>query len=355
MSSLAERRLIAHGLTSPGFASPHEMVSRFGAVQAQEYLAALWAVGMRVARCTEADVRRAIEDRRIVRGWPMRGTLHFTAAEDTRWILELTAPRQIASAGPRSRQLELDERAYASANDAMAAALTGHKRLSRPQLFKALERAGVSPAGQRGAYLLFRAVADRVICQVGVERGKGVYMLFDEALPSAKSLPRDAALAELALRYFASHGPATVHDFAWWSGLTVADARAGIEANSPRLILEHIDGKDYWSDASEREITVDSPVAHLLPMYDEYLVAYKDRSAVVPHGQTAPYKSGNPVFSWVILIDGRTAGTWKRTLRQDSVVVDLSPAFPLTDVQRDAVHAAARRFGEFLGLEPTVA
>jgi hypothetical protein len=348
MNEIAGRRLKSQVLVGSKFGTAAEVVAHFGAMQAQEYLCALWAVGMRVPGSTEADIRQAVERREIVRGWPMRGTIHFTAAEDTRWILELTAPRQLAIYGRRLKELGLDEATLTQACDTMAHALDMDGRLSRPQLFKALEAAGVSTAGQRGAYMLYRAVLDRVICQVGVERAKANYMLFDAALPMAESKPRDEALAELARRYFQSHGPATVHDFAWWAGLTVADAKDGIGGAGKALTRETIDGGEYWSGTESADAAVDEPLARLLPMYDEFLVAYRDRSASVSPEQTDAYQSGNPVFSWVIVLNGQARGIWKRTVKKDTVEIELKPDGPLSDAEREVLDAEAQRYADFV-------
>jgi hypothetical protein len=350
MNEIAVRRLKSQSLVGSTFRTAAEVVAYFGAMQAQEYLCALWAVGMRVPDSTEAEIRQAVEQREIVRGWPMRGTIHFTAAEDTRWILELTAPRQLAIYGRRLAELGLDEATLAQANDTMAQALDMDGRLSRPQLFKALEAAGVSTAGQRGAYMLYRAVLDRVICQVGVERNTAYYMPFEAALPDARSLPRDEALAELTRRYFQSHGPATAHDFAWWAGLTVADAKEGIGGAGKALEQETMDGGEYWSAAGAADTVSDAgPVIRLLPMYDEYLVAYRDRSASVSPAQMGSYGSGNnPVFSWVILINGQARGIWKRTVKKDTVEIELMPDVSLSAEERDALDMEVQRFANFV-------
>jgi hypothetical protein len=349
MNKIAARRLKSQALVGSTFKTAAEVVGHFGAMQAQEYLCALWSVGMRMPDSTEADIRQAVERREIIRGWPMRGTIHFTAAEDTRWILELTAPRQLAIYGRRLAELGLDEATLAQANDTMAHALEMDGRLSRPQLFKALEAAGVSTAGQRGAYMLYRAVLDRVICQVGVERNTAYYMLFDAALPKATSKPRDEALAELARRYFQSHGPATVHDFAWWAGLTVAEAKEGIGLAGTALERKTFDGGEYYSSAGAADSAIDAPLVRLLPMYDEFLVAYKDRSASVSPAQMGSYGSGNnPVFSWVILINGQARGTWKRTVKKDTVEVELTPDGRLSDAERAALDAEVQRYADFV-------
>lgn len=195
------------------------MVAFFGAVHAQDYRGALWGVGQRVAGATEADVERALAERSIVRTWPMRGTLHFVAPDDVRWMLRLLAPRAIARAAGRHRQLGLDAATFAQSRDRLTAVLAGGNQLTRDAIYAELDRSGISTAGQRGIHILAQLAMEGVIC-FGARRSKQqTFALLDEWVPSSRMLEGDEALAELAARYFASHGPATLADFAWWSGL----------------------------------------------------------------------------------------------------------------------------------------
>jgi DNA glycosylase AlkZ-like len=226
---VAQRRLRNERLVGPAFAAPADVVSWLGAVQSQDYGGAKWAVAQRARGCSDADVEEACDRGDIVRTHVMRPTWHFVTSADARWMLELTAPRVHAANAYYYRQLELDERVFTKSHAALAAALRGGRHLTRVELGHALERAGIRAAGTRLAYVLMRAELDAVICS-GPRRGKQfTYALFDERVPASKPLARDQALAELVRRYFASHGPATVQDFAWWSGLTVADGTKGID------------------------------------------------------------------------------------------------------------------------------
>jgi hypothetical protein len=339
---IADRRLRNQRIAGAGFKRPGEVVAWLGAVQAQDYLGVLWALGLRMKTATEEAVERAIAERAVVRTWPMRGTLHFVAPADVRWMLALLAPRVIAGRPARYRQLELDRDVFDRSRDVIVRALEGGRQLTRDALYKKLEAAGIATGGQRGIHILQRLALDGLICFAAREGKQPTFALLEEWVPAARMLDRDEALAVLAERYFASRGPATLQDFTWWSGLTVADAKKGIELAGPRLQKEAI----YWLGAKAPR-TAAAP-AYLLPPYDEYTVAYRDRSAVLDpaHGRMV---SGNGIFYPTIVLDGQVAGTWKRELKKESVVITLSPFVPLKKKERQAVALAAERYGEFLG------
>ena len=243
---IAHRRLGNQHIATPTFEKPEEVVRWMGAVQAQEFAGALWAVGLRTRNATAADVEQAMADGRIVRTHPMRGTWHFVPGEDLRWHLSLTARRRIAQTAYYYRQIELDNAVLAASNEVFAKTLRGGRQLTRPELAAALEQAGISTQDLRLTFLLSHAELSGVICS-GARRGKQfTYALLDEVVPVSRKLDHDEALAELTRRYFTSHGPATPQDFAWWSGLTANDARTGLAMNSACLAREVIDGQDYW-------------------------------------------------------------------------------------------------------------
>ena len=221
-SDIAQRRLGNQSIAPAASLTPGEVVKRLGAVQAQDYLGALWALGLRMQRAVEADIEQAIANREIIRTWPMRGTLHFVAAEDVRWMLALLTPRILARAARRHQQLALDEATFARSETLFTNALENGRSLTRNQMMDVLEQAGISTKGQRGYHILGWAAQNGLIC-FGPRQGKQhTFVLLDEWLPSGKSLSREEALAELAHRYFTGHGPATIQDFIWWSGLPAA-------------------------------------------------------------------------------------------------------------------------------------
>ena len=350
MKIVAER-LSTQRLAGRGFRTPADVVRWFGAVQAQDYPGALWAVGMRTVGATEAAVEQAVSNRAIVRTWPLRGTLHFTAAEDLRWMLAHFAPRTVARAASRFKQFELDPRTLARGAALVVKALEGGRQLSRPQLYAHMERAGIATRENRGVHILWKCAHDGLICFSTREGKQHRMALLDEWLPPATMLARDEALAELARRYFTSHGPATLDDFVWWSGLNAAESRSALEMARGDLQSERIDGALQWhNERAASAVAPDNIVAShavLLPPYDEYTVAYRDRSAVLDPRHKAAARNG--IFNPTIAAKGRIIGTWVPKRANDRVTVTLKPFAPLRGAAGRAVTAAAERYGRFLG------
>jgi hypothetical protein len=318
-----------------------------GAVQAQDYLGSLWAIGLRTRAATEKVVERAIAERAIVRTWPMRGTLHFVAAEDARWMLELMTPRVVAaSAGRLQREYGLDEKAFGRSGEVVTRALEGGRRLTRDALYRTLESGRISTAAGRGLHITWRMAQDGLICFGPREGKQQTFVLLDEWVPGAKRMARDEALAELARRYFTSHGPATVHDFAWWSGLLLSDAADGLAMASGALVSFDLADRKYWT-APSAPPGGSSSRAFLLPAFDEYTVAYRDRAAVLDPVH-ARHAEGVEVLRPAMVVNGRVVGTWARTLGTGSVEVDVSRFTRLGATARRAVAAAARRYAAFL-------
>lgn len=355
--NIPEWRLRNQRIAGAGFETPGAVVAWMGAVQAQDYLGALWALGVRMQEAREEAVEQAIADRTIVRTWPMRGTLHFVAPADIRWMLALLTPRVIAGQRSRHRQLELDQAVFDRSRDLLTRALEGGRQLTRDAAYQTLAAAGISTAGQRGIHILGRLAQDGLLCFAARQGKQQTFALIEEWVPAARPLARDEALAELAGRYFTSHGPATVQDFTWWSGLTVADAKMGIELAGPRLEREVIEGSTYWfaaavlkeGPAPQQAASPASPTAYLLPQFDEYTVAYRDRSAVLDPSQTGVISS-NGIFYPIIVLDGHVVGTWKRVFKKGEVIITLSPFSPLKKKEKQAVAVAAERYGSFLGM-----
>jgi hypothetical protein len=316
----------------------------------------LWGVGLRLAptaQATEAGVEQALADRSLVRAWPMRSTIHFLAAEDARWVLALLAPRQrmLIDNMARYARVKFDETIYARSQAVFAQALRGGRHLTRPELAEALEQAGIDAQGQFNL-LQRRAMADGQLVY-GLRRGKTLtHVLLDEWVPPGPVLPREAALAELVRRYFTSHGPALVEDFAWWSGLTRSDTRLGLELSRPHLGRSAVNGREYWHapEPAPAAARADGPAAHLLPPYDEYTIAYRERGDFYDPAQAAHL--GNTYAFWsTICVDGRVVGMWRRTLKKGVVVVETAFFAPLSRAKTRAVAAAAERYAGFLGLK----
>lgn len=351
-AELGVRRLMIQGLAQPLTDDPVEVVRWLGAVQSQDYAGAKWALGQRIASSTDERIERAFCDGAILRTHVLRPTWHFVTPADIRWMLKLTAPRVLALMAYYFRQLELDDALFAKTNTLIARALEGGNHLTRAELGEVLSRAGVAAGDAlRLGHIVSRAELDAVVCS-GARRGKQqTYALLDERAPQTRLLARDEALAELARRYFTSHGPATLKDYVWWSGLSVADARAGLEMVKPQLLEEVIEGQSYWFAETAPAASFSAPTVHLLPNYDEYTVGYADRSAIFDAAYYDKLDTrDNSLLGYSIVLNGQIVGTWKRTLRKAEVVVQANLFASLTSEENVALESAVRHYGEFLGL-----
>jgi hypothetical protein len=348
---MARLRLQNQHLTGTKFASPADVVQWLGAVQAQDYAGAKWAVGQRMDSATDAALDQAFAEGTILRTHVMRPTWHFVTPADIRWLLALTAPRINATNGYRYRELALDDALFARSNAMLARALAGGTHLTRAELSSIFRQAGIATDDRQITYIMFRAELDGVICS-GVRRGKQfTYALLDERAPLTKPFTRDEALAELTRRYFTSHGPATVRDFAWWSGLTMADAKAGLAMVTSQLMQDVVDGRAYWFTAPAPIIHERSPTVSLLPNYDEYIVGYTDRRAALAISPTEHLDArGNILFHHTIVLDGQIVGIWRRILTKRGVTVEATPFTPLDADEALAVAVAVEGYGRFIGL-----
>jgi hypothetical protein len=353
-SDLVRRRLANQKLAASAFRSPAEVVAWFGAMQAQEYPAARWAIGLRAGGLTDAKVARAFDAGDILRTHAMRPTWHFVAPGDIRWLQALTGPRVQQLNAYYARKNELDRRTVARSHAVVERALGGGRHLTRTEIAAALAKAGIAAAGQRLAYLMMSAELDQVICS-GPRRGKQfTYALLDERVPKTAALSRDQALGELMRRYFTSHGPATLRDCVWWSGLTRKEVRRGVEIAGPALAQEVSGDFTCWSAASAPAVARrgrgdGGASAHLLPIYDEYLIAYKDRRALAVASTPNPAVATVDGYAHWLIVEGLFAGTWRRVETPDGVEVTVTPLTSLTRTNTNAVAAAAERYSRYLG------
>ncbi len=318
------------------------MVRNALATQAQDFLGTLWSVGLRTPGATAADVESAHVAGLFVRSWPMRGTLHFVIGEDLGWMLGLTGARMLQTAAGRRRQLGLTEGDFELAERIARERLGGGGTAKRAELLAAFRDAGIETDGQRGVHILGQLAQTGIL----VLAGRDAWALLDEWVPEPRRLERDEALEEFAFRYFASHGPATVKDFSWWSSLTLTDARAGLAAARDRLDEFELDGQTYYLrpglEPAERGV-------HLLPGFDEYLLGYGDRTAQLAgeHANTV-VPGGNGLFMPTIVVDGEVIGIWKRERKSKQIVVTLAPLRELTAVAMRGVKKRIRRYAEFM-------
>lgn len=353
---LLQLRLYNQQITQHAFDDPADVVKWFGAMQAQDYLNALWAIGLRLKQTSENAIEKAIAEKRIVRTWPMRGTLHFVAPEDARWMLKLLAPRMIARAATNYRKEGLDEKTFSKAKKIFWKVLQG-KQLTRPELYEALQQNKISTEGIRGLHIIGKLAQEGLICIAARQGKQHTFALTDEWIPNTKTLTYGESLAELAKRYFTSHAPATVKDFSWWSGLTISESKKAIEMISSSFQKEMIDGSAYYLPKDIPVIKTKSQSVFLLPNFDEYLVAYKDRTAALDskHNKDVIGASGNGIFSAIIIINGKVVGTWKRVIKKDTVSVELNPFAALTGSQQSTLNKVAKQYGKFLKMKVEIA
>jgi len=357
-ADIAHQRLHNQHLSATTLKSLKEVVGYLGAVQAQDYAGAKWAIGQRIPNATDAAIDRSFNEGEILRTHVMRPTWHFVTPADIRWILELTAPRVHAANAYMYRKLELNDAIFKRSNAVLAKALQGGMQLTRTELASAFKKAGIIADGLRLGYFMMYAELEGLICSGGRRGKQFTYALLEERVPQVRALKRAEALAELTRRYFRSRGPATLQDFVWWSGLTMADARNGIEMVKSQFVNEMLEGQAYWfsSPGSPASFREKSPKAYLLPNYDEYFIGFKDRSAIGEVARRSNLLENSPsLLAHIIILDGQVVGGWKRTLKKNVVIIELNLITDLTRAENRAIADAANRYGKFLGLQVELA
>jgi Winged helix DNA-binding domain len=324
-------------------------------VQSQDYLNAKWALAQRLDAATEADLDRAFDAGTFVRSHVMRPTWHFIAPEDLRWLLALTAPRVHRANGYQYRALELDASVRARTRSIIERALRGGYALTRAELVGRLAAEGVDGAPLRWAYILFDAELAGLICS-GPRRGRQqTYALLEERLPPARPRAPEEALAELARRYVDGHGPAQVADLAWWSGLTITDARTALESATPPLVRERVGDRTFFRSPTSRATPAHWPQVHLLPNYDELLVAFRDRTDALDARLPAEMRVAQVILGHVVVRDGLVVGRFRRREERRSTRLDLDVAVRLTSAALEALRASVGRFEGFIGRPVEVA
>ncbi len=338
-AELLSLRLWGQHLVSSRCRAPGEVVSSLVAMQAQEFAMARWAIALRMKGSpADADVEAAFNAGEILRTHVLRPTWHFVAPADIRWLLELTGPRVHTANGFTYRQQKLDAAIFKRSDAVIVRALRG-RFLTRTALQKILAKSGIEAEGTRLAALVMHAELEGLICSGPREGRQFTYALLEERAPGAKSLSAAAALAELSRRYFATRGPATAQDFATWSGLTLTQARKGMESLGKEFREEVIDGRPHALLAKRPNKPIPGGFAFLMPDYDEYGMSYKDRRALFA-------TSGKLAWNRMIIVDGQIVGTWRRS-DERAGEIDTQYPEPLDRGQLLAVDAAIQRFRRF--------
>jgi len=349
-SQLLQIRILNQGLDQPRHTSVLEAVRWFGAVQSQEFTDAKWSVGQRVDGITEADFDQAFNDGTILRTHVLRPTWHFVAAADIGWMRDLTAPRVKKFMGTNDRKLGLDDTVFNRSNHFIEQALANGEHLTRLELAGVLQQNGFQLTGNSLVHFLMRAELDGIICSGPLREKKHTYALLALRASQAVKLTQEEALAELTHRYFRSHGPATAQDFSWWSGLTLTDARAGLELNKTRLISERIEDVMYWLSPSAGLVSTLAKVC-LLTNFDEYVVAYVNRQALVKPTRNGLHllTPGELLSHRLLILNGQVVGTWKLTKTKTATTLLIKVLKNLAENDQRLLMQAVQRYGTFYG------
>ena len=346
---IARIRLHNQQLISPNYKRPAQIVQWFGAMQAQDYAAAKWAIALRSKDLTDADIEQAFNAGEILRTHIMRPTWHFVTPADIRWLLALTAPRVKRFNGYYYRQSGLDKTIFEKGNAVIKNALQGGKQLTRTELKSELDRHKVPTENLGLTYTIMQAELDGVVCSGGRLGKQFTYMLLDERAPKTEEISQEEALAKLIKRYLQSHGPAQLQDFVWWSGLTMSDAKKGMEFIKSEVRIEEKNGKTYWSLEAIKKSN-DSHDALLIPGFDEYFIAYKDRSDILDKKYAKQLNQGGGMINGAILAEGKMIGGWKRTFAKGNVIITMELFEKGSASLEHALEKQAKRYGEFINM-----
>jgi len=346
--NIAAIRLINHQLSGTEYTTPRQIVAYFGMMQAQDFNSAKWAIGARLSGCTEKQVQEAFDKGEIIRTHVLRPTWHFVTPENIRWMLQLSGKRIMQSMKSRDHELGLTEEIYTKCYRIVENAFEKEDNITREELVKILHNAGMKVDASQFYHVITGAEANGIVCS-GAMRGKDqTYALLEKRVPATKPLTKEESLAKLARIYFTAHGPATLHDFVWWSGLTVSEVRQGLESVQTELISEIIDGQKYWMPDIDFRLSEGRSELHLLPAFDEYIVGYKDRTAVLTSEDHRKAISSNGVFRPVVVKNGRVIGLWKKAVSGKKKIT-LTPFEAVDHSTQQLIDKATEKFQKFCG------
>jgi hypothetical protein len=349
-AAIARMRARAQRLHDPVSRGPADVVRTMLAVQSQEFAVARWSVGQRGNGIADADVVRAFDAGEILRTHVLRPTWHFVGPEDIGWLLILTAPRVLRQAAYGHRQCGLEAETFVRAEGVIAKELADGQPLTRAELGQRLQAEGLPSSGVCLGHVMGHAELVGLVCS-GPMRGKQhTYTLLEERAPNARTMDRDHAVAELVERYFVTRGPATVKDLMWWSSLTGADIRTGIEAAGDALRSETIDGRPYWraADASPSRTTTR---VDLIQVYDELAVSYQESRDALGAPAFVDRIPSAPVHG--VLLGGQFVGRWRPVPDATGVVIETLLHRPLHAAETQALDREIARYGRFLGVPAT--
>ena len=346
---LAHLRFRNQQISGTNFTNSEELVSWMGCMQAQDYGMAKWAIGCRLIGVTDAGVEKDFNEGKILRTHILRPTWHFVSPRDIRWMLKLTGPKIKAFTKSHHQKLGIDYAVLKRSKTIIEKALVKNDRLTRKELQSSLAKGKVNTDDERAGFLLLDAELDGLICSAGRKGKQFAYGLLDGIVPEYKIPTQEESLAELTRRYFTSHGPATVNDFSWWSGLSLTDARTGLGMNKKVLISEDINGQTYWFANLSSIANIKSRDIYLLPAFDEYFISYKDRSAFIEPGIIKEVMTRNGIFYPIIVQNGKIIGVWKRTTEKGRIWIKLNLFDSANKSLSKAIASSSKKYGAYTG------
>jgi len=341
-------RLHNQQIAGTSFTTAQEMVGWMGAMQAQDYNMAKWAIGARLPHATDKQIETALDNGEILRTHVLRPTWHLISGDDIYWLLELSASKIKTELKSRLKQLELTTAVVAKSKTILEKALANNSYLTREALVTEMQQSGIPTDNNRASHLLLCAELDCIICSGPTKNHKQTYALLPERVPQRQIFAREEALEKLAQIYFSSHGPATLQDFTWWSGLSITDARKALELVKPSFISATIGSATYWFRTESANFTSKPGSAFLLPAFDEFIISYKDRTASLLLEQHKKAISENGLFRPVVVIDGKVTGLWNRTMKKDKILLEINSFHPINNSVRSLMQKGAEKFGSFL-------
>lgn len=350
LEAIARLRMVVQGLAGTGGQNLEGTVRRLVALQAQDPASAGWAVGLRTG-CSEEEIRQALGDRQLVRSWSLRATIHLMVWEDVYRLIDLAAPRIKAAHQREYLRHGLTEEVIERSQAVLQERFRRQPTLTRKEMVALWKEAGIPTEGVRSNLLVYRAGMDGILGMAGVQGKDPVHVWMPEYLPRREEpVPREEALARLALRYVQGYGPATAADYAWWTGCTLTEARAAVEAVSGELTSFIVGKEIYWMPKGMDEVPVpEEGMVHLLPPFDPLLMGYSDRSAIVDkEGWHRICGNGNGILSPTLTLDGQVVGTWKRTLGKKAIIVEVSAWLALPKGVREKIEEAAEGYARYL-------
>jgi Winged helix DNA-binding domain len=352
LPDISNIRLACQKISGAKLNSPKEIVGWMGAMQAQDYKMAKWAIGIRSTSCTEKSIDAAIDSGEIIRTHILRPTWHFVSADDIYWMLELTAPRIKAFMKSSNKLLGLTDDILKKSNTVIKKALKGQHHLTRTEILKELNKHKIATDINRSSHILINAELDGIICSGATKNNQTTYALLNERVVQKNKITKEQALGKLVVKYFESHCPATLADFIWWSGLSVNDAKHAFEIISSDFISEQVGEHTYWFPNSFSLPENDKKSsAYLLPAYDEFLISYKNRTAAIVAEHHPKAFSNNGIFWPTIVINGQVKGTWKRTIKKNKIILETKFFERPGKNTASAMKKASEKFNYFLGHE----